>query len=367
MSSVECRMKVGIMCFIRHSTFDIRHLLLACLFSLPAFAADPSLPGEVTKIAFGSCLRQDKPAPILDAIVDAKPDVFIWLGDNIYADSDDPAVVQSKYELLGNIEGFKKLRAAVPFLYVWDDHDYGKNDAGVEYAFKDQNKRLMLDFFHEPPNSERRRREGNYDAKIIGPAGRRVQFLLLDTRSFRSPMKSETRDGKKWYVPTDDPSATVLGDAQWQWLEAQLKEPAEIRVVCSSIQVIPTEQRFEKWENFPKERTRLIELLKPHAPSTLILSGDRHHGSIHRDRESGLEEITASALNQPGTPTAEDLHAATKTQEPVAAANFGFISIDWRDNPRPTFAWELRTFDQHVHAIHHHNSTAIHATTAPAK
>jgi alkaline phosphatase D len=303
--------------------------MLSTLILSAATQADPPLPGEITRIAFGSCLRQDRPAPILNAVLQAKPDVFIWLGDNIYGDSDDPAVIAAKYKQLGEIEGFNSLRAAVPFLYLWDDHDYGQNDAGVEYAFKEQNKKLMLDFFAEPQDSQRRQREGNYDARIIGPEGRRVHFILLDTRSFRSPMKSEQREKKKFYLPSEDPAATVLGEAQWAWLEAELKTPAELRLICTSIQVSNDAHRFEKWGNFPAERTRLMQLLersidKPY----FVLSGDRHHGSMYKLSDKGTE-ITASSLNQGGTPSPEDLAASGLIGSFISGTNFGVLEIDW--------------------------------------
>jgi alkaline phosphatase D len=316
--------------------FARAHRLIACAFAMitasAVLAAEPlPLPKEVTRIAFGSCLKQDKPAPILSTIADAKPDVFIWLGDNIYGDSDDPAVMKAKYQQLADKPEFQKLRETVPFLYVWDDHDYGKNDAGAEYKFKDQNKQIMLDFFGEPKDSPRRTREGNYDSVIIGPEGRRVQFLLLDTRSFRSPLKMEIREKKKWYLPNEDPDATVLGEAQWKWLEEELKKPAEVRIVCSSIQVIPTEHRFEKWANHPKERERLLKLLEPVKQSTVIISGDRHHASSWR--ESGFYEMTSSSLNQGGTPTPEDVQ--DPNNRPFGGTNFGLMVIEFPANGPP--------------------------------
>jgi alkaline phosphatase D len=364
MANDECRFNTRV--FIRHLAFDIRHALAVVLaFATTTLAEPPPLPKEVTRIAFGSCLRQDRPAPILDAIADAKPDVFIWLGDNIYGDSDDPAVIKAKYQLLADKPAFQKLRETVPFLYVWDDHDYGKNDAGAEYAFKDQNKQIMLDFFGEPKDSARRKREGNYDSVIIGPEGRRVQFLLLDTRSFRSPLKSETRDKKKWYVPNDDPDATVLGEAQWKWLEEELKKPADVRIVCSSIQVLATKHRFEKWANHPKERERLINLLKPKAWSTLIISGDRHAGYVLSDKDSGLAEITASSLNQGGTPTPEDLAEPTNVDKPIGGVNYGLINITWKADGDPVIWRGLCTPDQ-AGLITHMRGTAAFPATQPS-
>ena len=274
------------------------------LCSSAARAADPVLV-SAERIAFGSCLRQSKPAPIFKTIAANKPDVFIWLGDNVYGDSENPDVMRQAYDTLASLDGFAQLRAAVPFLYIWDDHDLGKNDAGVEFPTIEQNKKIMLDFFGAPASTDRRTRVGNYDSTIVESAGRRVQFVLLDTRSFRTSLKSLVGAKKRTYVPNDDIAATVLGAAQWAWLEAELKKPADVRIVCSSIQVLPTKHRFEKWANFPKERERLLSMLDP--KNTIILSGDRHHGAMFIDPAGKLPpEVTSSSLNTTGNPTPED-------------------------------------------------------------
>ena len=86
----------------------------------------------VSRIAFGSCCRQDKPQPIWDSIVAAKPDVFVFLGDNIYGDTEDMTLMRQKYEMLASQPAYQKLREDATILATWDDHDMGKNDAGVE-------------------------------------------------------------------------------------------------------------------------------------------------------------------------------------------------------------------------------------------
>src|ERR671935_24702 len=71
-------------------------------------------------------------------------------------------------------------------------------------------------------------------ASLLGPEGKPLQVILLDTRYFRSPVK---RSGRT-VVPNTDPGATILGPAQWEWLERQLREPADLRLIGSSIQVV---------------------------------------------------------------------------------------------------------------------------------
>ena len=62
-------------------------------------------------------------------VVDYKPDLFVWLGDNIYVDTyDKPERFEQLYGQLGANPRYQKLKAACPQLAVWDDHDYGLND-----------------------------------------------------------------------------------------------------------------------------------------------------------------------------------------------------------------------------------------------
>ena len=62
-------------------------------------APHPALDRPLTRIAFGSCAKQSKEQPIWDAINAAEPDLFVFLGDNIYADTRDPKVMADKISL----------------------------------------------------------------------------------------------------------------------------------------------------------------------------------------------------------------------------------------------------------------------------
>ncbi|MEC9188061.1 MAG: alkaline phosphatase family protein, partial [Planctomycetota bacterium] len=103
-----------------------------------------------SRIAFGSCGHQSKPMPILRQAVEKNPDLFIYLGDNIYGDTKDMKVLAAKYELLNRRPEFQTLRSRVPILSIWDDHDYGWNDAGKEYEFKEESKAIFMDFWRVP-------------------------------------------------------------------------------------------------------------------------------------------------------------------------------------------------------------------------
>src|SRR5262249_9540800 len=127
--------------------------LVALVAASGGRAADPRAP--LSRIVFGSCAHQDKPQPIWKPILEARPELFLFLGDNIYADTEDMEVMRKKYDKLANLPGFKKLRETCPVLATWDDHDFGVNDGGADYARRRESQQLFLDFFNVPRESPR--------------------------------------------------------------------------------------------------------------------------------------------------------------------------------------------------------------------
>ncbi|HEX3148400.1 MAG TPA: alkaline phosphatase D family protein [Gemmataceae bacterium] len=323
----------------------LHYFFIAIVFAIPALADDAK---PLTRIAFGCCSDQDKPLPIFDKIADQKPELYIAMGDNIYADLkrepglDEMASMKVKYEKLAALPGWQRLTKTCPMLVTWDDHDYGKNDAGAEYPHKEEAQQIFLDFFKIPKDSPRRTQKGVYNAAIIGPPGKRVQIILMDLRYFRSKLKKDTRPlpGTRIvpYLPNTDPDATMLGAEQWKWLEEQFKQPAELRLLISSIQLVSDEHPHEKWANLPLERDRLYKLIRDtKAGGLVVLSGDRHLGEISMDPKAvgyPLFDITSSGLNQ-GT---KDWRAPTEPNKHRIASmahgdNFGFVTIDWKADP----------------------------------
>jgi alkaline phosphatase D len=364
-------------------------LLLACdLRTLLAFDAPPEPQSLIQRIAFGSCNQPTINTPAWDSLRNLHPDLWLWLGDTVYADDPRPEgatpeararVVLDRlpdlYARQNNLPAYAALRARTRILGTWDDHDYGINDAGAEFVGREEAQRHFLDFYGEPVNSPRRQRPGIYASYRYGPPGRTVQVILLDTRYFRSPLKSDTRPRTDWlngqpgsYAPTDDAAATLLGADQWRWLEATLRQPADVRLLISSIQILPDDHRFEKWGNFPAERRRLIQLISTtQAQGVVLLSGDRHTGELSRldptreingaelDPGYPLYEITSSSINrsqqttftrQLDSPTPRAVrygfeHNRHRIGTPLVYNHFGLISIDWENANGPLLTLAL--------------------------
>jgi alkaline phosphatase D len=316
---------------------------LSCTQSQPVqrLGAPPAAaPATIDTIAFGSCLKAQRDAPVFSDILAADPDLMLMIGDNVYVDLPDiPQRMRDftrKYQELAAQPYWQALRARVPVLATWDDHDYGLNDAGKNWRMKDEAKAAFLDFFEIPEDARVRQREGIYQVYAYGPPERRVQVILLDTRSFRDRLSKKlgatVRRGGP-YKPTTDPDRELLGEAQWEWLERQLRKPAALRIVASSIQVVSEQHGWESWAKFPHERERLFKLLgQAGAEGVIFISGDRHVGEISRDAVSELPpypvwDVTSSGLNE-GTRAFKEANRH-RVGGVFRTTNFGLIHIDW--------------------------------------
>ena len=253
------------------------------------------LISDEIKIGIGSCLDQDFPQPIWQPIEEENLDYFIFLGDNVYGDS----IFENLYKMK---RAYSKQEKLLPdfldqtdIFAIWDDHDYGKNDGGSDYKYKKLAENLFLDFWNVPINDVRRSREGIYFSENKVFFNKKYKLIFLDTRYFRSQLK-----GKKGsYQKNNDESSTILGKEQWRWLEKELNSNFDYLFIFSSIQIIPEDHGFEKWSNFPNDRTKLLKILEKYKDRTILFSGDRHRSGIYK--RNGIIEITSSSMNKPGS------------------------------------------------------------------
>ncbi len=310
----------------------MKSLLFLLLISAPLIGGDKQPP--ITRLACGSCHKPKPSSPIWKSITADKPQGFIFMGDNIYADTEDPDVMRRRYKSLVTLPDYAAFAATTPIYPTWDDHDYGKNDAGAEYPMKKQAQEIFFNTFNFPNDHPARKTPGVYHSTTMGPKGKRLQIILLDTRYFRTPNILVRENGRKKYYPQTDKNATMLGSAQWDWLKKQLHQPADLRILVSSIQVIPTNHRFEKWANMPNERARLFNLLRDtKAGPTILLSGDRHLAEISTlaPAKSGLNfplvELTSSGMTHAGASSYPSDFRIKDTY--YSKRNYGLIDIDW--------------------------------------
>ncbi|MGD1701322.1 alkaline phosphatase D family protein [Dapis sp. BLCC M229] len=308
------------------------------------------LPQEgIKRIAFGSCAKQWQYQPIWQAVIDVQPDLFLFLGDAIYADTDGKTAwdvsekqLRGEWNRLADKPEFQAVKAKIPFMAVWDNHDYGTHNGGAEFPLKEQSKTAFLDFFGEPINSEKRKREGIYDAQIFGNEGQRVQIILLDTRYFKGNFVKDTRTPEEKaklgivgkYLANEDPNVTLLGEAQWQWLEEQLKKPAEVRLIASSTQIVADQKGMDEWGNYPHERLKLFDLIqRTGAKGVILLSGNVHFAEISVWNEGNypLYDFTSSGMTHI-EPKYANVANPYRVNHPYIDLNFGLVEINWHNS-----------------------------------
>ena len=295
----------------------------------PAGVAAPSIPKAeraLSRFVFGGCLVNSAGGVILDRIVATEPELMLWQGDNVYANTHDPVALAEKYAVLARNPRYQRVRACCPNLAVWDDHDFGLNDEGGEHPTKIESQRIFLGFWGVPRSDPRWLQEGVYFVHEVGPPGRRVQLIFLDGRYHRSA-KALGRRGR----------GTMLGETQWRWLGEVLDRPADVRFILSGIQVVNTDYRgWERWDEFPHERERLFrEVRERRLSGVVILSGDMHHAEISKqDGAFGYPawDFTSCGLDQHENGAWPNSRRVGRLfNEP--GGKFGVVDLTWGDAP----------------------------------
>jgi alkaline phosphatase D len=291
------------------------------------------------KIAFGSCSHQDHPLPIFNVITDHEPDLFIFLGDNIYGDTENMDTLAAKYNKLDNKPSFQSLKNSTEIIATWDDHDYGWNDAGKHYPYQEESKALFLDFFEEPKDSERRVHDGIYHSYYYEHEGKTIQVILLDVRTFRDnlkPYNGEVKNDRRYFYDLYyashgyESDATILGIAQWNWLRDELKKPADLRIIGTGSQFGIEYNGYEAWANFPAEQLKMLNVIKQtNAENVMFISGDVHYAEISKMNVSSvypIYDITSSGLSS-------SWHYATpncfRIEGPVMENHFGLLTVNF--------------------------------------
>lgn len=303
-------------------------------FSIPPLWQWRSDPPSFS-VALGSCFyvneaQYDRPGKpygtdfgILSGILGKKPDLMIWLGDNVYfreADWSSRIGIFRRYEHTRSIPELQPLLGSVHHYAIWDDHDYGPNDSDRGYVLKEDARDAFIQFWGNPTYGNAAN-EGVYTTFQWGD----VQFYLLDNRYFRSPNKRVTGE------------RTILGQEQKQWLIDNLASSnATFKVIAMGGQFINPLARFENYAIFKQERDELIDLIAKEGISGVVfLSGDRHYAELSELPTSEsrmtypLYDFTSSPLTS-GTfssATEQDKNPLSVPNTATYVHNFGMLEF----------------------------------------
>ena len=308
-------------------------VFLIFLFTILKFN---SINAQGFRLAFGSCLHQEKELELLRSVVNHSPDAFVFIGDNVYVDSYDSMKINKAYQTLACNPNFQYLKQSTALYATWDDHDYGMDDAGKYYPTKEASKRSFISFFRPSNVAEILSHKGIYQSYIFKYHGKRIQLILLDTRTFRSSLKRvsavEQRKDEYYpytrlYKPVYSVDSSMLGEEQWDWLGSELKKRSAVTIIASSTQFATEYNGYETWANFPLEQERMLNLISTTKKEHVVfISGDVHYGELSKDCNSDypLYDLTSSGISESWGFAAPNIH---REEGPIMENNFGLIRI----------------------------------------
>lgn len=288
----------------------------------------PDVP--LTRLAFGSCNHSTADQRYWQKIAGCDPQLWIWLGDNIYGDGLMMWQRAKRYQELKNNQYYRKFRDNVVVIGTWDDHDYAWNNHDGGYWSKEESKQLFVDFLDISPDTGIAEHHGIYQSYTYGPEGQRTKVILLDLR---------------FNQDRDRTSRTLLGAEQWQWLRSEVAtDDFDLLIIGSSLNVsaMANGRELEGWQDFPAEKIRLETLITSIEQPVLILSGDRHQAEFARWSPGGgsnIYEFMSSGLTHYWLGGIENQY---RVGEVIDQRNFGFIEIDW-SMARPSLNLQIRS------------------------
>ncbi len=300
------------------------------------------------RVLIGSCAYINEPAydrpgssygggmEIFSAMEAAKPDLTVWMGDNLYfreADYDSPAGMAARYRHDRALPQLQALLSTGSHAAIWDDHDYGPNDSNSSFIFKQQ-ALMLFERYWVNPSYGLPGMPGTFSVVHQGDA----DFFLLDNRWYRDDDKLQ------------DDNKVMFGEQQMRWLKnALLSSAATFKFIVGGSQLLDRSSPYEGWRHFGAERERFLQWLdQQRVPGVMFLSGDRHHTELLHWPRAGnytLYELTCSPLTS-GT---HDINSERQNPGLIAGTLVGernFCGLDFAGKSKQR-QLTLRVFDSH--------------------
>ncbi len=257
----------------------------------------------------------------------------LWLGDNWYTREVDyytPWGLNYRASRDRSLPILQKFMAAMPQYAIWDDHDYGPNNAGKEYFLKNYSRKTFINYWLNPSCGNKD--EGIYTVVSYSD----VDLFLTDDRFFRTH-----EDMPDSIAGKPNEAKTYFGKMQMEWLKnALLFSNATFKFIATGSQVLNPYSTAECMKSYSAEYIDLMSFLTAHKITGVIfLTGDRHHSEVIKQERQGLYslyDITTSPFTAGVSKVrgAELTNPARVTGTLVEEQNFAKLSISGKKNER---------------------------------
>lgn len=161
------------------------------------------------EFAFASCARTGSTNPVFKTIQDHQPLFFMNIGDFHYLNitTNDRSTFRAAYDRVLQSPPQAELYRRIPFVYMWDDHDFAGNSSDGTATARPAAQFTYREYVPHYPLPAGDGAAPIYQAFSVG----RVRFILTDLRSERSPGKRK-----------DDATKTLMGAKQKAWFKQEL-------------------------------------------------------------------------------------------------------------------------------------------------
>jgi alkaline phosphatase D len=273
------------------------------------------------KIALGSCAvhsRDTSITHIYESIASKKPDLMLWLGDNIYLDElhwDSIGNIMKEYTANRSLSQMQPLLAATHHYAIWDDHDYGPDNSDSCFYNKKISREAFKNFWANPSFGI------NGCGITTSFRWNDVDFFLMDDRYNRAPDKQKSK------------AKSYLGPDQVNWLINSLRNSkARFKIIVIGNQVI-NKMPFEKenYSSYKLERKSLFRQIKDsRIEGILFISGDRHFSEISKLKRKGtypLYDLTVSPLTSGPVTTRFNFNTHRVRESLISKRNFAILEF----------------------------------------
>lgn len=227
-------------------------------------------PGRAAsfRFALGSCAQTGSTHRVYRQIKAQQPAFFLMMGDLHYEDIawNHRESFRSAFDAILASGPQRELYRSAPVVYVWDDHDFGPNDADRHSPSRDAAHATYREYVPHHPLASPGSDGPIAQAFTLG----RARFLVLDCRSARDAARI-----------SDGPDKSMLGAWQKDWLQRELlaangKFP--LIFIVSSVSWVSSETKTrDNWGRFATERAELSNwMVDQGIKGVCFLSGDAH-------------------------------------------------------------------------------------------
>lgn len=265
---------------------------------------------------------------IFNHIAKMHPNFFLWLGDNVYLREPDwntRAGIYHRYTHDRKIPELQEMLATTHNYAIWDDHDYGTNDADKSFWNKNETFNAFKLFWANPSYGV-----GDMNSATTFFNWSDCDFFLLDNRMFRDPNKRIAENKSE------------IGEEQLQWLFNNLVNSyGTFKFVVMGGQFLSTSGMYEAYSNngFEAERRRIIDFIyKQKIKNVIFITGDVHFSEVSvlkKRNQPTIWDITSSPLTSgPNINGSSQPNSLRVPESVIMVRNFTMIEVTGKKGER---------------------------------